>query len=152
LPAKAANNMDCVLCINDSSVGTAGVEPERILKSYTHWWLVLQQPAKREATVQAAGMLVAKRHISGASQSSPAEFGEVPSILHDASKTLCDAVGTSYTQQTRLGFNEGADAGQTMDHVHLHVLPVSESDPPELKIRGGIGGAFEALRTTRLNR
>lgn len=141
---------DCVFCISDRRAGTAGIEPERILKEYGHWWLVLQQPAKREKTVQAAGMLLAKRHVTRISGADSKAFGEIPGILHDASATLCEAVGSVYTTQTRLGGNEGPEAGQTVNHAHIHILPVSESDPAALKIRGGIGGAFEALRAARL--
>lgn len=146
----ATDDSFCIFCIQDAALGTPDVESERILKGYKYWWLVLHQPKKRAALVQAAGMLVLKRHTPGASECSAEEFGELPSILHEVSALLCNTVGAEYTQQTRLGFNEGREAGQTRDHVHLHLLPVSESDPVALKVRGGIGGAFEALRAVRL--
>ena len=140
----------CIFCIADVTAGTSGVEPERILNAYEHWFLIIQSEPKRRDTGEAAGLLVSRRHMAAASEASAEEFGEIPGILHDASTRLCEAAGTVYTGQTRLGFNEGADAGQTVMHAHLHLLPVSESDPAPLKIRGGIGGAFEALRTARL--
>jgi diadenosine tetraphosphate (Ap4A) HIT family hydrolase len=142
----------CAFCISDPHAGSEGVESERILKTYDHWYLIIQAEPKRRATIEAAGLLVSRRHLTGASKASAEEFGEIPAILHDASARLCEAAGTVYTGQTRLGFNEGADAGQTVMHAHLHLLPVSESDPAPLKIRGGIGGAFEALRTARLGK
>jgi diadenosine tetraphosphate (Ap4A) HIT family hydrolase len=141
----------CIFCINDVTTGTPDVSPERILHAYDHWWLVLQPPKKRERTVQAAGMLILKRHAISPSNCRPEEFADIPAILHDASNRLCRAVGAEYDGQTRLGFNEGPEAGQTVMHTHLHLLPVSDSDPAELKVRGGIGGAFEALRTLRLD-
>lgn len=73
-------------------------------------------------------------------------------ILHDSSLALCQAVDVEYAGQTRFGANEGPDAGQTVQHAHVHILPVAKSDPPELKIRGGIGGAFEALHQARLGK
>jgi diadenosine tetraphosphate (Ap4A) HIT family hydrolase len=142
----------CIFCISDMTIGSSGVEPERILKAYDHWYLIIQSEPKRRATVEAAGLLVSRRHHAAVSEATAVEFGEIPAILHDASARLCEAAGTVYTGQTRLGFNEGADAGQTVMHAHLHLLPVSESDPAPLKIRGGIGGAFEALRTARLGK
>jgi diadenosine tetraphosphate (Ap4A) HIT family hydrolase len=106
---------------------------------------------KRNKTKQAAGMLVSKRHIKEVSLASPNEAIELIGIVKDAAKRLCETVGTIYTNQETVGFNQGSDAGQTIRHAHVHILPVSESDPAELKVRGGIGGAFEALRELRFH-
>ena len=71
-------------------------------------------------------------------------------ILKDAASRLCDRVGVTYAGQETIGVNHGAEAGQTVFHSHVHVLPVAVEDPAELKVRAGIGGAFEALRRERL--
>lgn len=138
----------CIFCF-DSLEGNEAVESERVLKGYEYWWLVQQPEAVRRRTIQAAGMLVAKRHIQVVSQALPEEFAEVVEVMHDAGLTLCQAVDTQYSGQTRLGFNEGARAGQTVSHAHIHVLPVSESDPEW--DRPGIMGAFEALHSARMD-
>jgi diadenosine tetraphosphate (Ap4A) HIT family hydrolase len=143
-------NINCTFCFSDPSKGNAEVEPNRIIEAFDNWWLVLQRESKRSKTVQAAGMLILKRHAARASDCTAAEFSEIPAILHEASAALCRMVGADYTHQTRLGFNEGPEAGQTVGHTHIHILPVSASDPAQLKVRGGIGGAFESLRTLRL--
>lgn len=95
-------------------------------------------------------MLVSKRHIECVSLASQEEAAELLSVVKDSAKRLCDATDTLYTDQETVGFNHGSEAGQTVMHAHVHILPVSESDPDELKVRGGIGGAFEALRRERL--
>ena len=145
------NEEACIFCINTTSKKSSGIEPDRILHEYNFWWLVLQLEKKRQVTKQSAGMLISKRHIENVSQANEREATELIAILKDAARKLCKATGTTYTNQETVGFNQGHDAGQTVMHAHIHILPVSESDPNELKVRGGIGGAFEALRRERLN-
>lgn len=143
---------DCIFCINEVSATDNATAHEQIIKGYKYWWLLLQPKVKRSKTKQAAGLLVTKRHIEAVSLATNEEAAELIRIIKDAAKSLCEAVGTMYTGQESIGFNQGFEAGQTVQHAHVHVLPVSESDPPELKVRGGIGGAFEALRELRLSK
>lgn len=95
-------------------------------------------------------MLISKRHIENVSLASEREATELITVIKDSAKKLCEATNSIYTNQETVGFNQGNEAGQTVMHAHVHILPVSESDPSELKVRGGIGGAFEALRRERL--
>lgn len=142
----------CIFCIHDPKVGTGpnGIESERILKEYDHWWLVIQPKERRDRLVRAAGLLVAKRAISVMTEATPEEFGEIIVVSDDASETLCNAAGATYTGQFRGGHSEGSEAGQSVPHAHYHLLPVSLEDPAEMKIGAGIGGAFGALREIRL--
>jgi diadenosine tetraphosphate (Ap4A) HIT family hydrolase len=145
------NQEPCIFCINPSSKKSLGIESERILHEYEFWWLVLQLEEKRRSTKQSAGMLISKRHIENASLANSLEAAELIAVIKDSANKLCEATNTTYTNQETIGFNQGSDAGQTVMHAHVHILPVSESDPSELKVRGGIGGAFEALRRERLS-
>jgi hypothetical protein len=143
----------CIFCITDPNIGTGemGIPPDRILKGYNNWWLVLQQPEMRAKTVQAAGFLVARRAITLMTDATSEEFGEIIGISDDASQALCEAVGASYTGQFRGAHSEGSESGQSVPHAHYHLLPVSAEDPPEMKIGAGVGGAFAALRQVRMN-
>jgi diadenosine tetraphosphate (Ap4A) HIT family hydrolase len=140
----------CIFCIDNPAAGVGGNPADPILKAYDYWWLIIQPAAKRAKTKQAAGLLIPKRHVAVVSELEPEEAAELLAIYKDASKVLCDTVGVTYTGQETVGFNEGLAAGQTVQHAHIHVLPVAEEDPEALKARGGIGGAFEALRAERL--
>jgi len=138
---------ECIFCF-DTLDGNQFVEGERVLGEFEHWWLVQQPEAQRRKTIQAAGMLVAKRHFEVVSQATPKEWGEVREVMHPSGLLLCQAVGMEYTGQTRLGFNEGADVGQSVEHAHIHVLPRGDTDPPW--DRAGIMGAFMELHSARM--
>lgn len=141
---------DCVFCIDPGSRSSHGVDSQRVVHKYNHWWLVIQREDKLKSTKQAAGLLIPTRHFEAATDMSDDEAIELKNIIKDASSRLCAHVGAIYANQETVGFNQGTEAGQTVMHAHVHILPVAESDPPELKDRGGIGGAFEALREARL--
>lgn len=137
--------MTCAFCDFE-----ANIEPERQIHQYEYWRLVLHRPDKLASTKQAAGLLIAKRHVAQLGEANDLEMIELRDILKDAAKRLCDQVGVTYTHQETIGVNHGSEAGQTVLHLHVHILPVAAEDPKELKIRSGIGGAFEALRRERL--
>ena len=142
----------CIFCISDQDTPISDDPADRVIKAYKHWWLILQPEAKRRKTKQTAGMLVSKRHVEAPSKLNKQEVVELFEIYKDAAQTLCQHTGATYAGQETIGFNEGAMAGQTINHTHIHVLPVAEEDPEALKVRGGIGGAFEALRSERLGK
>lgn len=119
--------------------------------SYEHWNLFLQPEKKRRETRQAAGFLASKRHEAYVKDAHSNEWEEVRRIIADASRRLSEYVGLTYADQEIVGFNKGIDAGQTVQHAHIHILPVAEEYPAELKGRAGIGAAFEALHRERLN-
>ena len=145
----------CIFCIEDPAIGTGdgGIEPGRILKRYNAWWLILHREEKRtEMGRVAAGFFVARRAVALIGQLPAEDFGEIVTIVHDAARTLCIAVRSTYTNQYTVGLNEGIEAGQNIAHAHVHIFPVCQQDPKELKVRAGIGGAFAALRNERLSK
>jgi len=141
---------NCAFCFDQNTQSSSGVEPARVIKEYSHWWLLLQREDKLQTTKQAAGLLVAKNHIVNVTDVDDDAKIELLTVVKESARLLCEKVGTTYTNQETVGFNQGAEAGQTMMHAHVHILPVSAEDPAELKVRAGIGGAFEALREQRL--
>lgn len=141
---------DCIFCIDSKTNCSIGIDKDRVIKEYRNWWLVLQREDKLINTKQAAGLLISKLHVSSVSDIKSVAVQELVSIIKESAELLCKKVGSTYAGQETVGFNQGRDAGQTIMHAHVHILPVSVEDPAELKIRAGIGGAFEALREKRL--
>lgn len=141
---------NCIFCIDSESNRFKEISQERFIKECSNWRLLLQRDDKLISTKQAAGLLIAKRHETNVTDLEDGAKIELLSIIKESARLLCDKVGTTYTDQESVGFNQGLEAGQTIMHAHVHILPVSEEDPSELKLRAGIGGAFEALRKERL--
>lgn len=141
---------ECVFCINPTSNLFTYIEPDRVLKEYNCWWLLLQREDKLKSTKQAAGLLVSKKHTANVTDTSEDAAIELFSVVKESAQLLCEKVGTTYSGQETVGFNQGVNAGQTVMHAHVHILPVCEEDPIELMVRSGIGGAFEALRKERI--
>jgi len=132
---------ECIFCDLDKHLF-----PGQLLFEYKNWVLVLQLPEKLATTKQSAGMLVSKRHIVEVSDADSNEAQEFVEIIKDASRRLCDAVNVTYMGQETVGFNQGGLTGQTVFHAHIHILPLAEEDPDEMKGHTGIGAAFKALR------
>ncbi len=126
------------------------VEPERRLHEYVYWRLILQPERKRAITKQSAGFLTPKRHVNDLADLSADEREELFQVVKDGCRRLCEATGTTYTNQETIGVNQGEQAGQSVFHTHIHLLPVAEEDPEPMKVSSGMGGAFAALRSERM--
>lgn len=92
-----------------------------------------------------------KRHINNLAELTHDEMGELVHIVKDGCRRLCEATDTTYTNQETIGMNQGAQAGQSVMHTHVHLLPVTEEDPESMKTKSGMGGAFAALANERKN-
>jgi len=136
-------NEKCPFCNTANSISEQ-------IHSYEYWNLFLHAEEKRQNTRQAAGFLALSRHEPNVIDVYDEEWAEVRKIIGDAALRLCTHIGVSYTGQEITGFNRGADAGQTVQHAHIHILPVADEDPAELKGRAGVSAAFEALHRERV--
>ncbi len=65
-------------------------------------------------------LVIPKRHIVGADHITPAD-GDVLAAMYAAAKAVADAEGIGESGY-RTVFNVGPDSGQTVPHLHLHVL------------------------------
>ena len=136
-------NETCPFCNTAESVSTK-------IHAYDFWDLFLHAEEKRMATRQAAGFLALRRHVPSVADIESGEFLEFQRTIKDAARRLCDDIGVTYSDQEVVGFNRGADAGQTVQHAHIHILPIAKEDPAELKGRAGMSAAFEALHRERI--
>ncbi|MEI7516691.1 MAG: HIT family protein [Betaproteobacteria bacterium] len=78
-------------------------------------------------------LLIPKRHISSFFDLSEQERKDLLSLLDHAKQTLDDEL---HPQGYNIGINDGAAAGQTVPHLHVHLIPRFEGDLPDP--RGGV--------------
>ena len=78
-------------------------------------------------------LLIPKRHAGSFFDLSEQERGELLALLDRAKLVLDDEF---QPQGYNIGINDGAAAGQTVPHLHVHLIPRFEGDLPDP--RGGV--------------
>ncbi len=78
-------------------------------------------------------LIIPKRHIASFFETTPDERNELLSLLDRAQKNL----QTEFNPDAfNIGINDGAAAGQTIPHLHIHLIPRYQGDLPDP--RGGV--------------
>lgn len=112
---------DCVLC-------TAG-RTRKVLASNQ---LAIAFADKYSVTA-GHSLVIPRRHVASFEELTVAEIQQVNLLVKDLQKLLkADKKVTAFN----IGINDGEAAGQTVPHVHMHVIPRRKGDHPEP--RGGI--------------
>ena len=116
---------NCIFC---------NVSPKRIVHEYKHFYVI------RDAfpVTPLHSLIITKRHVVSYFQCSKAELEEIPMIL-DTQKTELKYLDNKITGYN-IGMNIGEDAGQSIFHCHIHIIPRREDDTPYP--RGGIRGVI----------
>jgi ATP adenylyltransferase len=78
-------------------------------------------------------LVVPKRHVVRLADLAPAELSDLWALAARVRQSISAADGFN------IGVNDGESAGQTVPHVHLHVIPRRTGDVDDP--RGGIGGS-----------
>jgi diadenosine tetraphosphate (Ap4A) HIT family hydrolase len=87
-------------------------------------------------------LILPRRHVPGYFEASASERAALIELL-DAGKTLLDQ--RFRPDGYNIGVNVGATAGQTIMHLHLHLIPRYRGDVAEP--RGGVRGVIPARQT-----
>ncbi len=116
---------NCIFC---------NVSPKSIVHEYKHFYVI------RDAfpVTPLHSLIITKRHVVSYFQCSKAELEEIPMIL-DTQKTELKYLDNKITGYN-IGMNIGEDAGQSIFHCHIHIIPRREDDTPDP--RGGIRGVI----------
>jgi diadenosine tetraphosphate (Ap4A) HIT family hydrolase len=78
-------------------------------------------------------LVIPVRHVASFFDATLSEREAMLSLLDTAKKQLEDEFGPA---GYNIGINDGATAGQTIDHLHMHLIPRYPGDMPDP--RGGV--------------
>ena len=108
--------------------------PKEIIDEYKNFFVI------RDAypVTPLHSLIITKRHVVSYFQCSKEELNEIPIIL-DTQKTELKILDDTITG-FNIGMNIGEDAGQTIFHCHVHIIPRRKGDI--LNPRGGIRGVL----------
>jgi diadenosine tetraphosphate (Ap4A) HIT family hydrolase len=82
-------------------------------------------------------LVIPKRHISSLSEATTQEITALFSLVDETKKQLYEIYKPT---GFNIGINDGASAGQTVMHLHIHVIPRYKGDQEDP--RGGIRWIF----------
>ena len=86
-------------------------------------------------------LVIPKRHVGSIDELSDVELKDLYTVLHQ-SKTLL--IETYLPDGFNIGINEGEAAGQTVPHLHIHLIPRYEGDV--VCPRGGVRGVIPSKK------
>jgi diadenosine tetraphosphate (Ap4A) HIT family hydrolase len=111
------------------------VPPHRILESTDHAFVIL------DAYPVSPGhsLVIARRHVADIFELATTEIGDILLLVRSTRERIDR---TLQPAGYNVGVNVGRDAGQTVMHVHIHVIPryPGDSDDPAGGVRGVIPG------------
>ena len=109
-----SNPNDCPFC---------RLLPERVIESNTHALVVADAfPVSPGHT-----LVILRRHVASFFETTSEELKAVYELLHSAKNRLDR---TLMPGGYNIGVNVGAIAGQTVEHIHIHLIPRYSGDMP----------------------
>lgn len=82
-------------------------------------------------------LIIPKRHVRSIDELSDVELKDLYTVLHQTKILLIE---TYMPDGFNIGINEGEAAGQTVPHLHIHLIPRYEGDV--VCPRGGVRGVI----------
>lgn len=118
-------NIDCIFC---------SIPEDRIIRKYSNFFII------RDAfpVTYLHTLVISNRHVESYFDLHQDEIGELNSILTKEKNFLTseDKLITGFN----IGINIGKDAGQTIMHTHIHLIPRRTNDVK--KPKGGVRGVI----------
>ena len=116
---------NCIFC---------NVPYERIVNEYKYFYIIRDL----YPVTNLHSLVIPKRHVVSYFECNQNEYDEIPIILN-TQKTELRLTDESITG-FNIGMNIGEDAGQTVFHFHIHIIPRRKGDVDNPK--GGIRGVI----------
>ena len=116
---------NCIFC---------NLPSDRIVAEYKYFYVI------RDAfpVTDLHSLIITKRHVVSYFRCNQEEINELPLIL-DTQKTELTLIDDTITG-FNIGMNIGEDAGQTVFHFHMHIIPRRKGDTKYPK--GGVRGVI----------
>ena len=116
---------NCIFC---------NLPSDRIVAEYKYFYVI------RDAfpVTDLHSLIITKRHVVSYFKCNKEEINELPLIL-DTQKTELTLIDDTITG-FNIGMNIGEDAGQTVFHFHMHIIPRRKGDTKNPK--GGVRGVI----------
>ena len=116
---------NCIFC---------NIPENRIVNEYKYFYIIRDL----YPVTNLHSLVIPKRHVVSYFECSKDEYEEIPIILN-TQKTELKLTDGSITG-FNIGMNIGEDAGQTVFHFHIHIIPRRKGDMQNPK--GGIRGVI----------
>ena len=116
---------NCVFC---------NIPEDRIVNEYKYFYIIRDL----YPVTNLHSLVIPKRHVVSYFECNQNEYDEIPIILN-TQKTELKLTDDSITG-FNIGMNIGEDAGQTVFHFHIHIIPRRKGDVKNAK--GGIRGVI----------
>ena len=116
----------CIFC---------NISEDRIINEYKHFYVIRDL----FPVTYLHSLVIPKRHVVSYFQCNQSELKEIPIIL-STQKTELIMTDESISG-FNIGMNIGEDAGQTVFHFHIHIIPRRKGDTENP--RGGIRGVIQ---------
>ena len=104
---------NCVFC---------NIAEEDIINDYNHFFIIRDT----SPVTSLHSLVIPKRHIVSYFECNKDEYEEIPLVLN-TQKTELKLTDDSITG-FNIGMNIGEDAGQTVFHFHIHIIPRRKND------------------------
>ena len=122
---KIRTYFNCIFC---------NIPENRIVNEYKYFYIIRDL----YPVTNLHSLVIPKRHVVSYFECSQDEYDQIPIILN-TQKTELKLTDDSITG-FNIGMNIGEDAGQTVFHFHIHIIPRRKSDVKNPK--GGIRGVI----------
>ena len=128
--------LNCPFCeinrINCQQIGI--VEGSRVISERNSFFVIRDGYPVTEGHT----LIIPNKHISDAFDLNEHEFTQLHKVLAEQRLSLIEEDET--ITGFNVGFNSGADAGQTVNHAHIHLIPRRKGDVEDPT--GGVRGVI----------
>ena len=116
---------ECVFC---------NIETKRIIKTFDHFFVIRDM----YPVTDLHSLIIPTRHVSSYFDLTDQELTELPRVIVDIKDSLLEI--DRKISGFNIGINDGEDAGQTIFHCHIHLIPRRKKDVTSP--RGGVRGVI----------